>query len=942
MRPVCLALVLSAGLCPLRAADSPILVLNTGGHTAPVAHVFFRKQAGQTQVVSTSADNTVRVWDPVTGESIQTLRLPVTHEVWRARNAGILAAALSPDGRLLAVGCHGRSPGEHGVFLLDLDGNRIVRYQKSPTGIVFGLAFSPDGRWLASCGDRVLRVWEAATGEERRRLAGHEADTQAVAFSPDGTLLASAGSDRTVRLWSLASGKRTAVIDEPAAVVGLAWSGDGKTLALFTADNVVRLCDPAGKDRGRYNRGTTGATRVSLAFSADSGRLLVGPALLDLESGKVTARCAGAGDVFRCSALSPDGKTAVFGGQDGSDLFLWDTADGKVVHRLAGSGRTIDQVGWSPDGKALSWHWSAPGPGHRRQKTAPQSFELAGLKFGPTPDRTYRRAVPVLGDLSLVRAGSGRVEVRRGEDVLRLLEPTRPGQALSCFTFLGEDRAVTGGDFGLDLYDIRTGKPGLAAYRGSGEVLSVAPSPDNRFFLSGGTAQALRVWNTERDAPLLSLFVGGSDWIAWTPEGYYAASAGGERLMGWQVDNGSERFPSFYPAARFRPSLYRPDAISRLLTSEAGGSIARALELADRDRGTKTSVVEVAEVLPPRVSIAAPAVSGLVVRETRLAVKATVESVGKHPVTAVQLLLDGRPYDKPVPVGKLGTAELTWTVELTPGKHRLSALARSATAETVEVACEPPAAPPANAPALYVLAIGIEAYEGDWKLDCPCNDARELVKSFETNSRPLFRPVESRLVLDKEATRAGILAGLAWLKEKMKPADLGVIFYAGHGYTDDDGLFYLLSIDTDADRLKETAVTGDDLKKRLADLPGRILLLLDACHSAPADSVRFKRHRGTADVLVRDLADEEVGVIVLVSAQGPEEAKESAEKKHGYFTQALLDGLSGKADYNKDGLIHLTELDLYVEDQVAQWSKDTQHPAIGKPATIRSFPLARP
>jgi hypothetical protein len=478
-------------------------------------------------------------------------------------------------------------------------------------------------------------------------------------------------------------------------------------------------------------------------------------------------------------------------------------------------------------------------------------------------------------------------------------------------------------------------------------VWDVAPSPDGRFFLSGGSAQTLRVWSAEQGAPLLSLFVGGSDWIAWTPEGYYAASPGGVRLMGWQVDNGPERFPSFYPAARFRPSLHRPDAIARLLTKEAGGSIARALELAAGCKGMKTAVVEVAQVLPPRVSIIEPR-PGLTVGEAKLSVRATVESVGDQPVTAVQLLLDGRPYEKVVPVGKRGVAEKEWTVDLTPGPHRLSVLAKSdvssATTEAVEVTYQQPQAPPPDLPALYVLAIGIDAYEGDWRLDCACNDARGLVESFQRYSKPLFRKVETRLVPDEEATRKGILAGLDWLKgKKMTARDVAVIFYAGHGYTDDVGLFYLLPFKVDPDRLKETAVTGDDLKKRLAELPGRVLLLLDACHSAPADAVRFRgRRQRTADGLVRDLADEEVGVVVLVSAQGPEEAQESAEKKHGYFTLALLEGLSGKADYNKDGVVQLTELNLYVENQVAVWSKDRQHPAIGKPATIPSFALARP
>ncbi len=92
-------------------------------------------------------------------------------------------------------------------------------------------------------------------------------------------------------------------------------------------------------------------------------------------------------------------------------------------------------------------------------------------------------------------------------------------------------------------------------------VWAVAPSPDGRFLLSASDDQTVRIWVPDRDEPLLSLFFAGDDWIAWTPEGYYAASPGGENLMGWQVSNGPEQVGTFVPASQFRKSLYRPDVI---------------------------------------------------------------------------------------------------------------------------------------------------------------------------------------------------------------------------------------------------------------------------------------------------------------------------------------------------------------------------------------------
>jgi WD40 repeat protein len=186
----------------------------------------------QHHVTSTATQTThtrdlhLHVWDLETGKEARLVANEMMHR-----------ATSSPDGRRLAGGMH-----KIGVWDA-LSGRELARLDQP--GRVFALAFSPDGRRLASSEfARPIRVWEVATNSELVRLAGHDGVTVALAFAPDGRVLASGGSDGRVRLWSLASGKELRKFEaHQGPVLALAFSPDGRRIISGSRDTTALIWD---------------------------------------------------------------------------------------------------------------------------------------------------------------------------------------------------------------------------------------------------------------------------------------------------------------------------------------------------------------------------------------------------------------------------------------------------------------------------------------------------------------------------------------------------------------------------------------------------------------------------------------------------------------------------------------------------------------------------
>ncbi len=929
------------------AAAPPILVLDSGGHTSYVRKVLFTPDGKE--LISVSDDKTVRFWDVASGEPIRVLRPPIGP----GNEGKLYAAALSPDGRTLAVGGHGLLKDSFGsIYLISTATGRIERVLKGHTNVIFSLAFAapPGGRLLlaSGSGDKTARIWDVATGKCRRVLEGHTNNVYGVAFAPDASRLATASYDKTARIWSVADGRCLQTLQGHATVVSsVAWSPNGKLLATGSFDGSIRLWSPDGALSGSRYFENLDDWINSVLFTADSselfytsgGRARTGAAVRQVSSGQERVRFTKHNNNVFSGAISPDGKVAATAGGDSNEIYLWRLSDAALLHRLAGKGKPNWSAGWSPDGKSIAWGNTIKFTSVNDRGPLERSFTLTDLEFGPSPDASYRRARESLGSLSI---GPTSLEVKQQDAVVAKIAPSDPSDTIHSFSFVTGDRVAVGAEYGVYLFDARTGAK-IREFRGhNGVVWAVAPSPDGRYLLSASGDQTVRIWALDRDKPLLSLFVAGDDWIAWTPEGYYAASPGGENLMSWQVGNGPEQVGNFARASQFRKSLHRPDVIKLALKT---GSVATALEPLNEP------LKVVKDVLPPLVVITSPDHTGVRLDNPELTVRATAVAQSGHPVAALRLLLDGRPYNgdqgrKEVPNDAAGGRQkhASWQVRLDPGRHRLAAVAESdvsnGQSDEIEIIYD---VQRTAEPRLYALLVGVADYEDEsLRLKYAADDAELLERILREKAARAFAGVEVLRFVDRKATKEAFFDGLQWLKDSMKTQDVGIIFFSGHGDCDDDGIFYMLPAEVKRRRIAATALDGAFFKRKLAGIKGRLVVMLDACHAGAVDNKEARQLRHSTDDFVRNMVQEDSGIIMMCSSKGQEVSIEDPQLGHGFFTQALTEGLSGQADYNKDGFVYFNELDLYLFERVKQLSTGHQHAVTAKPASVEPFVLSRP
>jgi WD40 repeat protein len=306
-------------------------LLPESGHWALVEALAFLRD-GRT-LVSGGMDGTVRVWDGSTDKELRRLGGPP----WV-----MVGFALSPDGKALATAdC--KNP-DSVLRLLDVDTGKQNREAIKTPGMVRFVSFSSDGRSLVSGGEQEVWVWDAATGNEVRRFGADQGRINSFALSPDGKLLATGGEDSIIRLWDVATGRERRRLEghQPWAgrggIYALAFSADGKTLASGGRDWTARLWDAdTGKELARFEGHS--APVYALVLSPN-GRMLATLSqdrtfrLWEVATRQERRRLEGHQGMAQCLAFRADGKVLASGGND-TAVLLWDATGATRKDRRA-------------------------------------------------------------------------------------------------------------------------------------------------------------------------------------------------------------------------------------------------------------------------------------------------------------------------------------------------------------------------------------------------------------------------------------------------------------------------------------------------------------------------------------------------------------------------------------------------------------------------------
>jgi WD40 repeat protein/Tfp pilus assembly protein PilF/uncharacterized caspase-like protein len=905
------------------------------------------------------------VLDAATGRELKAMEI-LSQRSYFGKSESV---ALSPDGRMLAVGSELSSPWG-GITLWDVERGEEAPGFHAIRGSFASMTFSPDGTRILTAGpDRSARLWDARSGLEVKSYDGHSGAVTSALFANGGSQIVTTSTDGVARLWDSESGEIIQTFRGHAPQIwSVALSDDGAVTATGATDGLIRLYDARSGAEIQTLAGHSGVVST-VHFVGDSQFASAGAdgtfRLWDLKEGGKSRTLVPSG--VTSFAISRDGKRAVLGCRDSIArlIDLSTAAELRTFQIAVDDDRSIEPVAISPDGKLIltgSWHgtflWDAD-TGAKLQEFRAQ-LVLDG-------ERSWAAFTPHSGRL-LLPSGGGVVEafnVTTGEQLQRC----DLGLPRIAFSPVGNhllveypDPVIRYGAGVAEVWSLDSGEKILTTQKGLG-----ASSP---YSTSAWSSDRKIVLNQDFQDPRIVTLKGSTEQtemcklisvrdgvLLVTPDNYYMAARECLSRVAWRVGDRT------LPFAQFDLKYNRPDIVLERI-GMASPDVIEIYRAAHRKRLERMNFTE--EMLGADLHVpTAQVTSDLPLATSEKLIKLTIRAAdSRFLLDRVNVLVNGVPALGSGGISLRDRATQTWKeaveVELSYGANTIQVVAiNEKGAESVmdahEVLCEAPV----EKPDLHLVAVGVSTYrDSRYNLVYAEKDARDLATFFESR-REQFNRIHVDLILNDDATRGRILKSKDQLAMS-RVDDVVVVFLAGHGVLNSSLDYFFAGADMDFADPSAHGLTFDEIESLLDGIPARKkLLLMDTCHSGELDTgnvefavevdepdLRVTRRsvRGGLERLrVRDLSQENArrlaqslfvdlrrgtGASIIAAAGGDEYSLESDDWRNGVFTYALLQGLSArKADRDGDGRVHISELHEFVTEEVRRLTGGRQIPA---------------
>jgi WD40 repeat protein len=925
-------------------STDPILSVETGGHSRIVRALAY--DISRDQLVSASLDRTVRTWSLPQLRAGSVLRVPMELQ----REGELTNVQISPDGKTIAAGgWTGWEWDRQGVvYLFDAATGELRRRLTGFASIIGELRFSPDGRWLAvglhgnaglafvDMQDRSIRVHDTSYSDRVVETA-FASNGLIAATSLDGYLrVYSAGFDLVARQ-QLPASRRLA---------SLAFSPDGTRLAVGFFDSAQVLV-----------LGLPDLNVISRLTVPDAPEVISLPSVAWSRDGHF---------VFAAGDRSDADPHSIYRFDADGDVLRFPVARGRIAHLLALPGARLAYATEDPsigvidvNGTRLASVDSDVLDFRRGHTSVNVSSDGMSIELEPPQlaDQQLRFSIATLELVTTApparrEAPAAEVPLLRVEDWQDGEHPHLDGIALmldryerarSMAVAPNGSRLFIGSEWWLRAFSAH-GRL-IARVPTPGPVWRVAVTARGDFVVAALGDGTLRWYRSDDLSEVLALFVhaNGRDWVLWRPDGYYASSEHGDNYVGWHLNRGKDVAPDYFRAVQFERLFYRPDLLRRKLTEASSGVQTRATV----DRAT------LRRIAPPRVRIRSitPARTGVL----RIAYEA--ERVGAV-MKAATVYLNGVPLTTH-PARTLSTGEqsrFSRIVEIEPTQSDNVLRIEVDTGASIglhETNLQGPATQSAGSLGdLHVVAIGVGrlgAARGRFPdLPFAARDAEELAAFLRTQAGSAYRNVYVTLLAHADGpTRRNIERALREFRSA-GPADTSLLFVSAHGISDARGNYYMLPRDaqpqdvraviegTDVTGAAPTLIGWRKLFDALSDAAGKRLLVVDTCHARDAagafDARSLKKRSASSHFPL------------LLSSDSGELSQDYPKAGHGLFTYALLRGLRGDADTDGDGFVSLDEITLYVPELVATLRDrrlGAQTPQFVVPEPMRGIRLAR-